>query len=152
MRTTAHSNTARHTRIRALDRTGSAKPIVIFVIVAAVVASLATFMVIFDGRTEERQIDQSPPEGSVEGNLANLAAWAAEPIRAAIESTGEVPGEDEGGKLLESLASKARPEFYPPLPYHREEIRPTESPTMVSSSSSRQGRQARRLSFLEAGA
>ena len=147
MRTTAHSNTARHTRIRALDRTGSAKPIVIFVIVAAVVASLATFMVIFDGRTEERQIDQSPPEGSVEGNLANLAAWAAEPLRRD-RIDGEVPGEDEGGKLLESLASKARPEFGLHLITGRKSDLPNHQ-QWFRARLPRQGRQARRLSFLE---
>jgi len=116
MTSTVQSTPAHRTRIRRIDRTGSAKPVVIFVIVALVVASLATFMVVVDGRAEERQIEQSPPKGSVEGNLAMLAAWAAEPIRAAIESTGSLPDEEAGGKLLESLASKARPEFYPPTP------------------------------------
>lgn len=113
MTTTNHLMTNR--RIDS-NRKGGAKPAVILTIVILIVSVLAIWMVVIDGRTEENQIDQSPPTGSVEGNLAKLAAWAAEPIFVTIESTGKLPDDAQGTELLKKLADKARPTFYPPTP------------------------------------
>ena len=113
MTTTNHLMTTRRT---ATDHRGGAKPAIILTIVILIVSILAIYMVVIDGRAETTKIDQSPPIGSVDGNLAKLAAWAAEPIFASFESTGKLPDDAQGAELMKKLAAKARPTFTPPTP------------------------------------
>jgi hypothetical protein len=90
---------------------------VVLVLLFLVVAALGIFLVIWDGRKAESESDANPTVGSVEGNLAQLASWASEPIRGWIATNGSPPDNAEGAKLMAAmLASKARPVFYPPTP------------------------------------
>lgn len=89
----------------------------VLVLLFLVVSALGIFLVIWDGREAESESDANPTVGSVEGNLAQLANWAATPIKGWIATKGTAPGNDEGAKLLASmLVSNPRPVFYPPTP------------------------------------
>ena len=62
------------------------------------------------------QINENPPAGSVEGNMAQQALWAANPIKGYIAKNKEVPSDEEGAKLLETLKDSPPPVFFPPTP------------------------------------
>ncbi len=96
---------------------GGAKGPVVLVLLFVVVSALGIFLVIWDGREAESESDANPTTSSVEGNLAQLANWAAEPIKGWIATNGSAPSNEEGAKLLTAmLASKPRPDFFPPTP------------------------------------
>lgn len=96
---------------------GGAKGPVVLILLFLIVSALGIFLVIWDGRAAESESDANPTASSVEGNLAQLAAWAAEPIKGWIATNGAVPDDAEGAKLLTAmLATKPRPDFFPPTP------------------------------------
>jgi hypothetical protein len=113
--TTSSSTTPRNRTNGIIRRGGSLAPVVLIVLFL-VIGALAVLLVVWDGRSGETQINEDPPSGSVEGNLAQLANWAVEPIRGWIATNGAVPDAEKGTALLEELQKKGRPTFYPPTP------------------------------------
>ena len=99
-----------------LRRRGNIGGVIVLVVLFLVVAAVGVFLVIWDGRAGQAEIDSNPPAGSVEGNLAQQANWASGPIREYISKNGKVPSAEEGNKLLSALKNSPPPVFYPPTP------------------------------------
>ena len=97
-------------------RRGGAMGLVVLVLIFLIAGALGVFLVLWDGQAGQEQINKNPPAGSVEGNLALQADWAAGPVRAYIRKNKEVPSDEEGAKLLEELQERPPPTFYPPTP------------------------------------
>lgn len=98
-----------------LRRGGAAGPVVL-ILLFLVAGALGIFLVIWDGQAGQAQINANPPAGSVEGNLAQQAIWAASPIKGYIAKNKGVPSDEEGAKLLDTLRKRPPPTFYPPTP------------------------------------
>lgn len=100
---------------RRFRRGGAGGPIIL-ILLFIIFAALGVILVVADGQLGQQQINQSPPPGSVEGNMAQQANWTAAPIVNFIASNGRTPDDAEGAKLLQSLTGMTQPKYFPPTP------------------------------------
>ena len=106
----------KYTSANRVQRRGNIGGLIVLVVLFVVVAAVGVFLVIWDGRAGQAQVDADPPAGSVEGNLAQQANWASAPIRGYIQKNGKLPSVEEGNQLLAGLKNSPPPVFYPPTP------------------------------------
>lgn len=99
-----------------VQRRGNLGGLIVLVVLFVVVVAVGVFLVIWDGRAGQAEIDSNPPAGSVEGNLAQQANWASAPLRDYISKNGSLPSVEEGNQLLAGLKNSPPPVFYPPTP------------------------------------
>ena len=97
-------------------RRGSAAAPFVLILLFLIAGALGIFLVIWDGQAGQKLIDTNPPAGSVEGNLAQQANWAASPIKGFIAKNRALPSNEEGAELLKALQNSPPPAFYPPTP------------------------------------
>lgn len=97
-------------------RRGSVQALVVLVLLFLIAGALGIFLVIWDGQAGQKAIDDNPPAGSVEGNLAQQANWAAEPIKDYIAKNKSLPSDEEGTKMVQMPRKRPPPTFYPPTP------------------------------------
>ena len=97
-------------------RRGGAGGAIILILLFIIVSALGVILVVADGQVGQQEINQAPPAGSVEGNMAQQANWTAAPIVNFISKNNALPDEAEGAKLLQSLSGMTEPKYFPPTP------------------------------------
>ena len=97
-------------------RRGGAGGAIILILLFIIFSALGVILVVADGQLGQQEINQMPPAGSVEGNMAQQANWTAAPIVNVISKNDRLPDEAEGAKLLQSLSGMTEPKYFPPTP------------------------------------
>ena len=97
-------------------RRGGAGGAIILILLFIIVSALGVILVVADGQVGQQEINQAPPAGSVEGNMAQQANWTAAPIVNFISENDRLPDDAEGAKLLQSLSGMTEPKYFPPTP------------------------------------
>ena len=100
---------------RQVRRGGLGGPIIL-ILLFIIVSALGVILVVADGQLGQQEINQNPPAGSVEGNMAQQANWTAAPIVNFISKNDRLPDDAEGAKLLQSLSGMTEPRYFPPTP------------------------------------
>ena len=100
---------------RQVRRGGLGGPIIL-ILLFIIVSALGVILVVADGQLGQQEINQNPPAGSVEGNMAQQANWTAAPIVNFISKNDRLPDDAEGAKLLQSLSGMTEPRYSPPTP------------------------------------
>ena len=100
---------------RRVRRGGLGGPIIL-ILLFIIVGALGVILVVADGQLGQQEINQNPPAGSVEGNMAQQANWTAAPIVNFISKNDRLPDDAEGAKLLQTLTGQTQPKYFPPTP------------------------------------
>jgi hypothetical protein len=97
-------------------RRGGAGGPIILILLFIIVSALGVILVVADGQLGQQELNQTPPAGSEEGNMAKQANWTAAPIVNFISKNDRLPDDAEGAKLLQSLSGMTEPRYSPPTP------------------------------------
>ena len=114
-RTTVNNVNSAHNAIKRTRR-GGAGGAIILILLFIIVSALGVILVVADGQLGQQELNQTPPAGSVEGNMAQQANWTAAPIVNFISKNDRLPDDVEGAKLLQSLSGMTEPRYFPPTP------------------------------------